>query len=750
MTALWLAAVDAPVTSVTVFSDRARVVRTARVSLSGAQRVELPPLPTSVDPSSIRVEAQGAEVTRVEVRSLAPEDLPVAEVQRLVTELERSQARIDQLRAERDAHAAQLASLARVSPPEESPPTAKLDAAGWRAATDFLVDTTARTQAKVRELSHREQELVREQTQRLQEARRARDASLGRRLEVVALLSGQGSATLTLTYSTPSARWYPAYELRLAPESNQVEVAFAGRVSQETGEDWDEAVLALSTALPAGFSPVPRLATWKIGQRERFIPTPARLPDSWRPPPRPSPSPLLAPSEAKHLRARLTTFIGEPSPPPGAAPTVTMTESAQSSPGNAGTGTLVGTVVSMETKQPMPDVVVTVTSPALQADQVVVTDARGQYRIPQLPPGIYLLRFDKESFRSFSRPDVQVRRDRTIRVNVELLPEGDVTEQLVSAVPPTIDVGSTTTGVNVDQDFIKRIAVNRPGGKGGATRSFESLSELAPSAMNDAYGMNISGKTFPENGYVVDGLRASGGPSSYEPPPVEVPVGLAPPPSWRRPVLDPKLPVSLAGGEALSFSAQRRETVRSGGGEQRVPLFTEVWPVQVERELYPALTDKAFLVAQLHGPSQRTLPGGQAQLYVGADPSGQAQLQRVAPGEPFTLPLGIDPSVRPVRNVRLVSSDKGLFGSDELTEYVVTLEVANPYAFPLQVRLHDQWPLPSDEHVQIKLVSTEPYAEQDAQKGTLEWRLSIPPSRKQEVSFRYTLRRPKDRRLVQH
>ena len=40
--ALTLGTVDAPVTDVTVFSDRARVVRTARVSLSGTERLELP------------------------------------------------------------------------------------------------------------------------------------------------------------------------------------------------------------------------------------------------------------------------------------------------------------------------------------------------------------------------------------------------------------------------------------------------------------------------------------------------------------------------------------------------------------------------------------------------------------------------------------------------------------------------------------------------------------------------------------
>jgi outer membrane receptor protein involved in Fe transport len=170
---------------------------------------------------------------------------------------------------------------------------------------------------------------------------------------------------------------------------------------------------------------------------------------------------------------------------------------------------IVGTVVGADNKRPVADVVVTATSPNLQGEQVVVTDAQGQYRIPQLPPGVYTLRFEKEAFKPFSRPDIQLRLDRTIRVNVELLPEAFTEEISVVAKPPTIDVGSTATGVSVDQEFIKRIAVNRPSGKGGAARSFESLAELAPGAQSDAYGVSINGATSPENGYVVDGLTTN-------------------------------------------------------------------------------------------------------------------------------------------------------------------------------------------------------------------------------------------------
>ena len=174
------------------------------------------------------------------------------------------------------------------------------------------------------------------------------------------------------------------------------------------------------------------------------------------------------------------------------------------------TSNLIGNVVDASTKAPVADVVVTATSPSLQGEQVVVTDATGAYRVPQLPPGTYTLRFEKETFRPFSRTGIEVGADKTLRLNVELLPEtAGATEIAVVGSPPTVDVGSSTTGTRVDQEFIRNLAVARPGGLGGANRSFDSLALTAPQAAADVYGVAISGGQGPENQYVIDGLSVN-------------------------------------------------------------------------------------------------------------------------------------------------------------------------------------------------------------------------------------------------
>jgi outer membrane receptor protein involved in Fe transport len=95
-------------------------------------------------------------------------------------------------------------------------------------------------------------------------------------------------------------------------------------------------------------------------------------------------------------------------------------------------------------------------------------------------------------------------------VNLELLPEAIKGEDIVViGRPPTIDVGSSRVAISIDSEFTRRVAVNAPSSKGAATRSFESLAQVAPGTNSDTYGTSVNGTTSPENGFIIDGVSAN-------------------------------------------------------------------------------------------------------------------------------------------------------------------------------------------------------------------------------------------------
>jgi Carboxypeptidase regulatory-like domain len=90
----------------------------------------------------------------------------------------------------------------------------------------------------------------------------------------------------------------------------------------------------------------------------------------------------------------------------------------------AADGVITGQVRNATTKAPIPDVVITVTSPVLQGEQIVVTDAGGNFRIPQLPPGegYAVAANGGAEYKRSSRNGIKLTSGSTVRVNIELLP----------------------------------------------------------------------------------------------------------------------------------------------------------------------------------------------------------------------------------------------------------------------------------------------------------------------------------------
>ena len=675
--------VPAKVTDVTVFNDRARIVRSATVELSGSKLVELAILPDSVDPGSIRLEAKHAEVRQVDLGHVDESEFPAGPAKLLLEKLEKLDDQLTAAGRERLEHLGQLALLRKIHPQlaeaEAMKPAPKLNASGWAQSLGFVDGGVEREQARVRELDQKLIDLNLEREKLAAEAQRIGAVQRRSGLRVTALLAGEGTAQVTLTYLVGGARWTPAYDLTYLPAQERVQLSLSGMVSQQSGEEWDEAALTLSTAVPGVATQLPKLLTWKIGEKERFVPlSHAQKPPAPPPPPpramAPFKGPALPDSKAQGDELRQALLSRAASPPSLPEPPSDEESDADQAGGvtvsGAGRGGVVGIIGSKGAGA-----------------------AHGAIRLGSVnePPAA------ADSGYAYNQPP--------------------------AAPPPPPAMASRPPSVQ-------------------AERATRKSAASAPSARSEAYVVTLNGAGAPDSAYVINGKSVSD-------PGVSLQVGLAPPPAYRPPSFGPDAPATLAGGFDLAFTSPRPATVPSGGAARRVPLLTESWPVTTERVIFPAIAPEAYLVATLKNPSARTLPGGAADLFVGDDPAGTARLQLVAPGEQVTLPLGLDRAIKPVRNVTQVQAEKGVFSKDDVTEYVVTIEVANPYPQPIPLRIVDQVPLPGDKNGEVNLLRSSPEVKRNPDTGQVEWHVQVPASGKTLVTFAYELKRPKGYKVRQ-
>lgn len=135
--------------------------------------------------------------------------------------------------------------------------------------------------------------------------------------------------------------------------------------------------------------------------------------------------------------------------------------------------------VADDTGGALPGVTVTATSPALLAPKTDVTDAEGNYRLPDMPIGEYRLTYELAGFQQLAREGIQLSVGFQATVNV-VLQIGSVQETItVAGETPVVDVTSTTHAVVLQG---KEIADRLPG------------SRLLGEVMANAPGVQITGR----------------------------------------------------------------------------------------------------------------------------------------------------------------------------------------------------------------------------------------------------------------
>ena len=138
--------------------------------------------------------------------------------------------------------------------------------------------------------------------------------------------------------------------------------------------------------------------------------------------------------------------------------------------------TLSGTVRD-NTGAVLPGVTVEATSPALiEKVRIAVTDGSGQYRITELPPGLYVMTFTLTGFTVIRREDVEVRGSGVIPINADLR-VGALQETItVTGETPLVDTQTTRRETVLTTETLKTLP---------ATRTYGALLSAVPGLMTN-------------------------------------------------------------------------------------------------------------------------------------------------------------------------------------------------------------------------------------------------------------------------
>ncbi|MEI6633919.1 MAG: mucoidy inhibitor MuiA family protein [Chlamydiota bacterium] len=267
--------VKSDITAVTVYTDRALVTRRAELKLeAGQQPAVFAGLPAGLVESSLRAGGRGSARVAILGTEMEPEYLTEAKDAR-VKELEKEiEGLEDKARGIEDSGKAVELQMKFVESIKSSmaegiskemllkPPTP----AEWGKVVAYLGSESDALAPRLRETQRKSRDVKKEIDAAKKKLERIVSESPKEQKNVrVTLDAAQGGDfTLELTYMVYGAGWQPLYDARAERESGKAELTYCGQVRQNTGEDWSDVTLELSTARPSVSGRPPDLDPWYI------------------------------------------------------------------------------------------------------------------------------------------------------------------------------------------------------------------------------------------------------------------------------------------------------------------------------------------------------------------------------------------------------------------------------------------------------------------------------------------------------
>lgn len=259
--------ISAPIQKVTVFTSGAQIEHSKQVSLSaGKQVVVFEKLTDFVDPNSIQLKSsENATILSVRTRKNFDE---VAIAKKDVDELNSKRKKLDsEERKLRDEYTVLLYDeqlLLKNNDLGSQQQPVKMSE--LKEASTFYHSKMTEIQLRKSQLEDEIETVIRRINQLEQEinTRRGLPVKNYTEVEVELDVTKAGSTQFVFSYITPNASWKPYYDMRSNGVGAPVLLEAKGLVTQNTGEDWKNVNLVLSTNDPYDNTLEPNLDPWYL------------------------------------------------------------------------------------------------------------------------------------------------------------------------------------------------------------------------------------------------------------------------------------------------------------------------------------------------------------------------------------------------------------------------------------------------------------------------------------------------------
>ncbi|NUM81736.1 mucoidy inhibitor MuiA family protein [bacterium] len=272
LSAIAQTSVNSKIEAVTVYNDRAVITRKAQIPLkAGVHKLQFKNLPSGLIDQSVRVSAEGLDVKIQDVRVETEyvEEILQEKLRLLNNQLDELISEKKELDDRRNILDDQLEFLKGIQVKTQD--DAKRDLStqrptvdDWQKTLAFLNTNMTAVYTELRTIVKKQKETQEKINQLNVQISDYNSSKTAKNIFIEVQATQDGNLTILPSYMIQNAGWAARYDVRVMTETNQVQLEYHAWIRQNTGEDWNDVDVTLSTARPDVGGEMPELPAWYL------------------------------------------------------------------------------------------------------------------------------------------------------------------------------------------------------------------------------------------------------------------------------------------------------------------------------------------------------------------------------------------------------------------------------------------------------------------------------------------------------
>lgn len=197
----------------------------------------------------------------------------------------------------------------------------------------------------------------------------------------------------------------------------------------------------------------------------------------------------------------------------------------------------------------------------------------------------------------------------------------------------------------------------------------------------------------------------------------------------------------------FSFDVNVTQTILSDGKPETVELQRLTVPATYSYEAVPKINPSAYLAGYITGWEKYNLLAGESNIYFSNTFTGKGHINTGELTDTLTVSLGADNSVTVKREKRVDFSSQKLIGVNRVVTSSFVISVRNNKKQPIDLRLRDQVPLSQNSNITVEAAELSG-GRHNAVTGEVIWDLRLAPAENKDVILTYTVRYPKNQKVI--